>query len=243
MIIYWPFDVLFVCASLSLVLMHLYSWNRISPFFGKNILFVIAHPDDEAMFFVPTIRALLSEKKVTCLLLCLSSGNFDGLGKIREKELIASGAVLGISKDNIFIVDHEELKDGPNESWPKELIAGIVNRFAKYRNITSVITFDEFGVSSHPNHISVHHGVVQAHLDDPSYNFFVLKTVPLFLKFTSFFQSLSLPFYQNCIVLKSFSPLFSYRAMQAHASQFVWFRHLFVWFSSYSFVNILEQWI
>ena len=47
-------------------------------FTDKNILFVTAHPDDEAMFFVPTIMNL--KKFYNIHLLCLSTGNFDGIG-------------------------------------------------------------------------------------------------------------------------------------------------------------------
>ena len=53
--------------------------------FGKNILFVMAHPDDECMFFTPTIYAL--KEKSNLYLLVLSNGGYDGLGKIREKEM------------------------------------------------------------------------------------------------------------------------------------------------------------
>jgi N-acetylglucosaminylphosphatidylinositol deacetylase len=48
-------------------------------------LIVIAHPDDEAMFFVPTIKYLRKYNNIS--LLCLSNGNATGLGRIREKEL------------------------------------------------------------------------------------------------------------------------------------------------------------
>ena len=46
-------------------------------------LFVIAHPDDEAMFFSPLVDALAHmEHKISVL--CLSTGNVYGLGS-REK--------------------------------------------------------------------------------------------------------------------------------------------------------------
>lgn len=48
-------------------------------------MYVIAHPDDEAMFFVPSIVNLRQNNRL--YLLCLSTGNFAGLGRIREKEL------------------------------------------------------------------------------------------------------------------------------------------------------------
>jgi N-acetylglucosaminylphosphatidylinositol deacetylase len=54
---------------------------------------VIAHPDDEAMFFVPSIRRLREHNKL--YLLCLGNGDGAGLGRIREKELIQSAKYLG----------------------------------------------------------------------------------------------------------------------------------------------------
>jgi N-acetylglucosaminylphosphatidylinositol deacetylase len=42
---------------------------------GKRILLLIAHPDDEAMFFAPTLRALTRPELGNHVkLLCLSSG-------------------------------------------------------------------------------------------------------------------------------------------------------------------------
>ena len=45
----------------------------------RGVLLVTAHPDDEAMFFVPTILALQA-RSVRVHVLCLSTGEFDGLG-------------------------------------------------------------------------------------------------------------------------------------------------------------------
>eukprot|EP00121_Abeoforma_whisleri_P002042 Awhi_evm1s1826 len=41
---------------------------------GNRILFVTAHPDDECMFFGPSILHLLKDPNNTVLLLCLSEG-------------------------------------------------------------------------------------------------------------------------------------------------------------------------
>lgn len=66
---------------------------------------MIAHPDDEAMFFVPSIMHL--KKTNELYILCLSNGNFDGLGKIREKELHASAKYLGFKDSKV--VDNPQL--------------------------------------------------------------------------------------------------------------------------------------
>ena len=48
------------------------------------VLLVIAHPDDEAMFFVPML-VRMKQKKVRLCVLCLSTGDAAGLGAIRFK--------------------------------------------------------------------------------------------------------------------------------------------------------------
>jgi len=101
------------------------AWNTITtPYFQrkiekKNFLYVIAHPDDEAMFFVPSIMYL--KKTNNLYLLCLSNGNFDGLGKIREKELHASAKHLGFIDS--YVVDHPKLQDGMDNHWDPEIVA------------------------------------------------------------------------------------------------------------------------
>ena len=69
---------------------------------------MIAHPDDEAMFFVPSIENLRGSNHL--YLLCLSSGDFNGLGRIREKELEASGKNLGFKE--VICINDDDLKDG-----------------------------------------------------------------------------------------------------------------------------------
>jgi N-acetylglucosaminylphosphatidylinositol deacetylase len=93
---------------------------------NKRILLLIAHPDDEAMFFAPTLLALTRPENGNHVkLLCLSSGmssatsikpqqlthacttgDADGLGETRKQELVKSGLQLGIrSKDDILIIE------------------------------------------------------------------------------------------------------------------------------------------
>lgn len=56
---------------------------------NSSVVLLTAHPDDEAMFFGPTIHKLLRENN-TVSLLCFSTGDNDGIGHIRTKELFES---------------------------------------------------------------------------------------------------------------------------------------------------------
>lgn len=64
---------------------------------GKRICLLIAHPDDEAMFFSPTLLWLTRpELGNQIFILCLSSGDADGLGHVRKEELRKSALLLGV---------------------------------------------------------------------------------------------------------------------------------------------------
>ena len=149
-------------------------------FKNKRICLLIAHPDDEAMFFSPTLTALTAPHLGNHVkILCLSSGNADGLGETRKKELAVSGVSLGLrSANDVLVIEDAAFQDSMTVSWPKDKIAHIlssafvphVNGAAKKGkqnnasneppsvNLDVLITFDKTGVSGHPNHISLYHG-------------------------------------------------------------------------------------
>lgn len=125
-------------------------------FHGSAIL-VTAHPDDEAMFFAPALLALSSTLQLHVL--CLSTGNYDGLGALRAVELPRACACLGVPAERVRIVEDPLLQDGPATDWPAERIADIVEAELQATGATRVITFDAQGVSRHANHVGVHRGV------------------------------------------------------------------------------------
>ncbi|KAI1296645.1 N-acetylglucosaminyl-phosphatidylinositol de-N-acetylase [Halotydeus destructor] len=108
---------------------------------GK-ILVVISHPDDETMFFGPTIYKLAANCDNRIHLLCLSTGNHYGQGDTRKKELLNAAKCLNV--DHVKIVDHEKLKDG--QDWDKQLVNKIVLDYAEENSISSIITFDSYGI-------------------------------------------------------------------------------------------------
>ncbi|KAF2746042.1 phosphatidylinositol glycan class L [Sporormia fimetaria CBS 119925] len=139
---------------------------------GKRILLLIAHPDDEAMFFAPTLLALTRPERGNHVkILCLSSGDADGLGETRKKELIKSALQLGIgSEDDILVVEDKNFPDSMTVTWHPRLIsnllmpmfapkmASISAKKAPESTIDAIITFDSHGVSFHPNHKALYDG-------------------------------------------------------------------------------------
>ena len=141
---------------------------------GKRICLLIAHPDDEAMFFAPSVLALTRPALGNHLkILCLSSGNADGLGSVRKNELVASGLHLGIrNASDILVLDDERFPDSMTADWDAKAINGLLTstfapKMASIKpdqkpetNIDVLITFDKNGVSGHANHKALYHGAV-----------------------------------------------------------------------------------
>lgn len=123
----------------------------IPKFQNKRICLLIAHPDDEAMFFSPTLLALTDERlgnhvKILCLStgtpICLrwwihplspsSLGNADNLGQTRKEELLSSAVILGLrSPADVFVLDSPSFPDSMTSSWdPKEVANVLSSAFA-----------------------------------------------------------------------------------------------------------------
>jgi N-acetylglucosaminylphosphatidylinositol deacetylase len=147
--------------------------------YNKRIILLIAHPDDEAMFFSPTLLALTDPALGNHLkILCLSTGDADGLGETRKKELVESAMKLGVRrKEDVFVLEDGRFKDGMDQDWNTTEIAQVLaDAFVpKPRHsptapeplqdkpsaaIDVLITFDAGGVSNHPNHRALYAGAV-----------------------------------------------------------------------------------
>ena len=117
---------------------------------AKAVLFVTAHPDDETMFFAPTILNLIASG-ISVHLLCLSNGKIikiefnddegghDGLGEIREKELEKAALKLGFQAENVQVLADQRLQDGPENKWPASIIKEHVEMMTKVWKIDTVI--------------------------------------------------------------------------------------------------------
>ena len=226
---------------------------------GDGALLVTAHPDDESMFFAPTVLALKGVLRLHVL--CLSTGDYDGLGRVRAVEIVHACAVLGVPAERVTILDEPDVRDGPHTNWPAARVAHLVQRELELRSLGRVITFDGCGVTNHPNHVAVHLGVrslVDTNsgmdaADSPRVvtpRTYVLHStgplrrlmgwwdlVPTILAILWHLRDNSSPRLCCCVNLR---PWACHAAMRAHKSQYVWYRRLYVMLSRYVFVNTLE---
>ena len=108
----------------------------------RGVLLVTAHPDDEAMFFVPTILALQAHGVVVHVL-CLSTGDYDGLGAVRSAELVRSCASLDVAAERVTLIDDARLRDGPDEIWDSALVASLVRRELRQHALAAVVALTE----------------------------------------------------------------------------------------------------
>jgi N-acetylglucosaminylphosphatidylinositol deacetylase len=252
-----------------------------------RILLLTAHPDDETFFFGPTLTSLIpsfatpaSESSgnnapdtVTLTFpqiysLCLSVGNADGLGDIRRRELGDSLDVLGVAEERRWILDKFEFQDDMHARWDASLIADTVYKYVADYNISIILTFDPYGVSGHPNHISLYHGISHLLAASPAgirhpLVAYSLKSKPVITKYIGILGpmliKLKVIFSRALNILVNgtngskvvpvgpviVAGIKEYRrtviAALQHQSQRVWFRWLYMAFSQYMWINEWER--
>ncbi|KAI9597539.1 hypothetical protein BDF19DRAFT_463926 [Syncephalis fuscata] len=224
-----------------------------------RVLFVTAHPDDECMFFSPTILALNRQPDVEIHLLCVTKGDHEGLGDQRMRELEKSCAVLGIDIAHVVVLDHPDFQDSPNARWNTALLGRIIEEHITRHQISRLITFDWRGISGHLNHValerSVRHMLVTSHrLSSVNMPTYTLVTIPLLRKYAAMLDimfSVPIRYVIGASLEREDDKLLfvasidDYRrgvqAMREHSSQFVWFRQLYVIFSRYMYINVLHR--
>jgi len=206
---------------------------------AKRVLLVISHPDDEVMFFGPTVLGLASKAEV--FLLCLSPGNYSGQGTTRKKELYASCAILGVPEQNITLIRHTKLKDNPSVRWREELVSEIVLRHVTALLVDTVVTFDRHGISGHKNHVSLYYALACLAMERSCTAVYCLTSVNLLRKYSSVVDvPMSFLLCNNVYVAGLKDWVVLHRAMAAHHSQYVWFRKIYMLFSRYALINTLE---
>ncbi|KAJ1674368.1 hypothetical protein EV182_003423 [Spiromyces aspiralis] len=217
-----------------------------------NVLLVIAHPDDECMFFSPTLYAFRKQPNVNVTILCLTTGNHDDQGEIRTKELVEAAAEFGVYPNQVIIVNSQDLPDDPKKIWNPALVAKTVKPIIVGGKIDAVFTFDSRGVSGHENHIAAYIGTKHLLMTDQQFklnpvHLYSLNSISLVRKYsgiadTIFAVGQALASKNDIVFI---SGLEGYQvgrqAMARHQSQLVWFRKLYLIFSRYMFINTFSK--
>nr|XP_022335916.1 N-acetylglucosaminyl-phosphatidylinositol de-N-acetylase-like [Crassostrea virginica] len=214
------------------------------PISMQKVLIITAHPDDECMFFSPTIQALLNAGHFVHVL-CLSNGNFYGLGKTRSLELFSSCEILGVPLRNVHLFNHSDLQDHPAHPWKTKNVEKIILPVLYYLQPHLVITFDDYGVSGHSNHISIHdalQGLTNKGILPNNLRGFRLESISICRKYVSILDLPMTVLTSRYLALSSpLGFLKGWWAMLNHWSQFVWFRALYIIFSRYMLMNTLQE--
>jgi N-acetylglucosaminylphosphatidylinositol deacetylase len=225
----------------------------------RHIVLIIAHPDDESMFFAPF---LLNLKAQLLDVECLSAGYVASSlpSDTRVHELHNALRCLVSNNVEQYRVTIGPMQDIPKTNWSIPLIITYLHQrlteLHKIIPIDCIVTFDQWGISGHSHHRAVHSAIVQLasrHCDDsqlvPNISWlceipiFTLKSVSLWRKYSGW---LLLPWtcrstrcdrdYSSWWVLNP-NPLQVWKAMRAHHSQLVWFRRLYLLASQYVYLN------
>lgn len=132
---------------------------------GLRLLAVLAHPDDESLGFGGTLAKCAAEGIETHLVTAThgQGGRFrglpqdspehpgaDALAVIREQELRAAAAVLGVRSVTMLGYVDRHLDAAP----PREVVGRIAAQVRRVRPQV-VITFDPEGAYGHPDHIAI----------------------------------------------------------------------------------------
>lgn len=124
-----------------------------------HVALVTAHPDDEAMFFSPTILALKQQygPRLKLHLFCLSAGYLSpaqlARGYDRVRELRVSVRALVDDWHDIH-VGHQV--DDHSAVWQPLKVAYEVAQLLREVPVHVLLTFDQQGASLHRHHVSVH---------------------------------------------------------------------------------------
>lgn len=130
---------------------------------APRVVFVHAHPDDEAIFTGGTI-ARLADAGARCTVVVLTSGDTAGQGAlaaVRAHEARAACEVLGAARVELFGYGDSgmEPSTAPAGSlWHVDVdeVAGRLAEVLREEAADAVVTYDVGGIYGHPDHLVVH---------------------------------------------------------------------------------------
>jgi LmbE family N-acetylglucosaminyl deacetylase len=129
---------------------------------GLRLLCVTAHPDDESLGFGGTLARCAAEGIEVSLLVATRGERGrhgdasephpgrEALGRIREQELRAASAVLGVR--HVRFLDYV---DGELPEADAAEASGRIAALVRELRPQVVVTFDPFGAYGHPDHVAI----------------------------------------------------------------------------------------
>lgn len=145
----------------------------------RTLVFVHAHPDDEALLTAGTMARAADEGHRVVLIVAtngeagLTSSTYaEDLGRIRRQELELSAAALGVSRTESLDYPDSGLHGENPTGFCHHSVHAIAERIAmicEQEAADVLVGYDRSGGYGHPDHLQVHHSVRQARelLDRP----------------------------------------------------------------------------
>lgn len=128
-----------------------------------TLLVITAHPDDEAFGMAGTL-AKYAAAGVRTALICATRGEAgqsagltatrEALAALRSEELRCSAATLGVGE--LVLLDYP---DGDGVRWDVDALVAELAAAIRRIGPDVVITFDDQGITRHPDHMAVHRAV------------------------------------------------------------------------------------
>lgn len=195
-------------------------------------LLIIAHPDDESMFFGPVITEVLNESGRISIVVCTDGGK-GGIPEVRKKEMTSFGLEYGIP---IFFLGYPDGSLKNSIEIQKKIFT--IHTLTESR---AIITFDNKGASGHKDHKECYilGKSVAKTIEVPIYT---LKTFGIIEKYVYPLLAHIETYSKSYIVVSNFKDSLRNRLrMFYHPSQMVWYRYLYILFSFYMDYNTLRE--
>ncbi len=126
-------------------------------------LLVVAHPDDETIFFA---GALLQKRDLPWHVICLTDGNADGRGQERKSEFLAATKLFGVKS-----TEHWRYQDKFGERLPVDEISARLRHLPAPKEIYTHGPMGEYGHAHHQDCcLAVHRAFPKLKIFSPAWN-------------------------------------------------------------------------
>lgn len=192
----------------------------------NRYLFILAHPDDESMFFGPFITRVLANGGGISIVVCTDGGK-GGLPETRKKEMTRLCIDHNIS---VFFLAYP---DGELENTKE--IQEKISRIYDLTKSTKIVTFDSEGVSRHSDHKACYM-IGKSVAETLGASIYMLKTLTMLQKYYYPITRIDEP--NIGVMVVTFTESLKNRSrMFYHCSQINWYRFLYIVFSYYMDYN------